>query len=420
MKTRAVILAGGEGSRLGTLTAKRTKPAVPFAGKYRIIDFTLSNCVNSNIFDVMILVQYRPHSLIEHIGAGGPWDLNRDFTGGVRLFTPYKARGSSEWYLGTADAVQQNFLFIKRGSPDHILILSGDHIYTMNYDKMVDFHAAHQADVTIATIEVPWAEASRFGILSFDEEYRVKAFVEKPVNPPSNSVNMGVYLFDLKVLDQALWEDHKRGDSSHDFGKDVLPRLVAEGKRVFAYPYNGYWVDVGTVNSYWQAHMDLLVDPPPINLNDREWIMHTRTEERPPVRIAQGAQIIDSMITDGCVISAGATVERSVLSAGVRIGPDAIVRESILLTDAEIEAGAQVKRAILDKHVIIRENAHVGAIQTEGEPVMTMIGKHSIVPAGMIVEPGAVIGPDVIPQDYPTAVVRGRDYIQTRRLPYEI
>ena len=420
MKTRAVILAGGEGSRLGTLTAKRTKPAVPFAGKYRIIDFTLSNCVNSNIFDVMILVQYRPHSLIEHIGAGGPWDLNRDFTGGVRLFTPYKARGSSEWYLGTADAVQQNFLFIKRGSPDHILILSGDHIYTMNYDKMVDFHAAHQADVTIATIEVPWAEASRFGILSFDEEYRVKAFVEKPVNPPSNSVNMGVYLFDLKVLDQALWEDHKRGDSSHDFGKDVLPRLVAEGKRVFAYPYNGYWVDVGTVNSYWQAHMDLLVDPPPINLNDREWIMHTRTEERPPVRIAQGAQIIDSMITDGCVISAGATVERSVLSAGVRIGPDAIVRESILLTDAEIEAGAQVKRAILDKHVIIRENAHVGAIQTEGEPVMTMIGKHSIVPAGMIVEPGAVIGPDVIPQDYPTAIVRGRDYIQTRRLPYEI
>jgi len=420
MKTRAVILAGGEGSRLGTLTAKRTKPAVPFAGKYRIIDFTLSNCVNSNIFDVMILVQYRPHSLIEHIGAGGPWDLNRDFTGGVRLFTPYKARGSSEWYLGTADAVQQNFLFIKRGSPDHILILSGDHIYTMNYDKMVDFHAAHQADVTIATIEVPWAEASRFGILSFDEEYRVKAFVEKPVNPPSNSVNMGVYLFDLKVLDQALWEDHKRGDSSHDFGKDVLPRLVAEGKRVFAYPYNGYWVDVGTVNSYWQAHMDLLVDPPPINLNDREWIMHTRTEERPPVRIAQGAQIIDSMITDGCVISAGATVERSVLSAGVRIGPDAIVRESILLTDAEIEAGAQVKRAILDKHVIIRENAHVGAIQTEGEPVMTMIGKHSIVPTGMIVEPGAVIGPDVIPQDYPTAIVRGRDYIQTRRLPYEI
>ena len=420
MKTRAVILAGGEGSRLGTLTAKRTKPAVPFAGKYRIIDFTLSNCVNSNIFDVMILVQYRPHSLIEHIGAGGPWDLNRDFTGGVRLFTPYKARGSSEWYLGTADAVQQNFLFIKRGSPDHILILSGDHIYTMNYDKMVDFHAAHQADVTIATIEVPWAEASRFGILSFDEEYRVKAFVEKPVNPPSNSVNMGVYLFDLKVLDQALWEDHKRGDSSHDFGKDVLPRLVAEGKRVFAYPYNGYWVDVGTVNSYWQAHMDLLVDPPPINLNDREWIMHTRTEERPPVRIAQGAQIIDSMITDGCVISAGATVERSVLSAGVRIGPDAIVRESILLTDAEIEAGAQVKRAILDKNVIIRENAHVGAIQTEGEPVMTMIGKHSIVPTGMIVEPGAVIGPDVIPQDYPTAIVRGRDYIQTRRLPYEI
>ena len=290
----------------------------------------------------------------------------------------------------------------------------------MNYDKMVDFHEAHQADLTIATFEVPWAEASRFGILDFDEEYRVNTFIEKPPNPPSNRVNMGVYLFDLKVLDQALWEDHKRGDSSHDFGRDVLPRLVTEGKRVFAYPYSGYWVDVGTVNSYWQAHMDLLADPPPINLNDRQWIMHTRTEERPPVRIAQGAQIIDSMITDGCIIAAGARVERSVLSAGVHVGPDAVVRESILLTDAVIEAGAQVERAILDKHVIISENARVGAIQTEGEPVMTMVGKHSIVPAGMVVEPGAVIGPDVIPQDYPTTVVRGRDYIQTRRLPYEI
>jgi len=420
MKTRAVILAGGEGSRLGTLTAKRTKPAVPFAGKYRIIDFTLSNCVNSNIFDVMILVQYRPHSLIEHIGAGGPWDLNRDFTGGVRLFTPYKARGSSEWYLGTADAVQQNFLFIKRGNPDHVLILSGDHIYAMNYDAMVDFHESHQADVTIATIEVPMEEAPRYGILGFDDEHRVTSFVEKPTTPPSNRANMGVYLFNLKTLDQALWEDHQRGDSSHDFGKDVLPSLIREGNRVFAYPYDGYWVDVGTVNSYWQAHMDLLNEPPPINLNDRNWIMHTRTEERPPVRIANGATIVDSMVTDGCIISAGARVERSVLAPGVRVGANAVVRESIVLTDAVVGAGSRVERSILDKLVEIGENARIGAIQADGDPLVTMIGKHSLVPDGTIVEAGAVIGTDVIAEDYSAQIVRGRDYIQTRRLPYEI
>ena len=420
MKTRAVILAGGEGSRLGTLTAKRTKPAVPFAGKYRIIDFTLSNCVNSNIFDVFILVQYRPHSLIEHIGAGGPWDLNRDFTGGVRIYTPYKARGSSEWYLGTADAVQQNFLFIKRGDPDHVLILSGDHIYTMNYAAMVQFHQQHQADLTIATIEVPTNEASRFGILGFDEEFRVTSFVEKPTQPPSNRANMGVYLFNLKVLDHALWEDHQRSDSSHDFGKDVLPRLIGEGKRVFAYPYNGYWVDVGTVDSYWQAHMDLLSDPPPIDLNDRQWIMHTRTEEQPPVRLSQGASLTDSMISDGCILASGASVERSILSPGVRVGQNAIVRESILLTECIIQEGAIVERAILDKQVNIGEQARIGSIQQIGDPVLTMVGKNSIIPAKMIIEAGAVIGTDVIPSDFTAALVRARDYIQTRRLPYEI
>ena len=261
MKTRAVILAGGEGSRLGILTAKRTKPAVPFAGKYRIIDFTLSNCVNSNIFDVMLLAQYRPHSLIEHIGAGGPWDLNRDFTGGVRILTPYKARGSSNWYVGTANAVQQNFSFIKRGAPDHILILSGDHIYKSNYDAMIAFHRDHAADVTIASIRVPIEEASRFGILEVGNNYRITNFVEKPPHPQSNLVNMGVYLFNTDILNTILWEDAQRVESSHDFGKDILPKLVAEGFRVFAYPFTGYWVDVGTVHSYWQSHMDIVTKP---------------------------------------------------------------------------------------------------------------------------------------------------------------
>jgi glucose-1-phosphate adenylyltransferase len=420
MKTRAVILAGGEGSRLGILTAKRTKPAVPFGGKYRIIDFTLSNCVNSGVFDVMILAQYRPHSLIEHIGAGGPWDLNRDFTGGVRIYSPYKARGASDWYLGTADAVQQNFRFIKNNAPDFVLILSGDHIYEMNYDAMAAFHQDHEATLTMATIRVPIAEASRFGIIAMNEEYRVTSFLEKPANPPSNLANMGVYLFNTDVLDKALWEDHHRPDSSHDFGKDILPRLINKGERVFAYPYTGYWVDVGTVNSYWQAHMDLLGDKPSIDLNDRTWIIHTRTEERPPVRISSGAEIQESMITDGCVIKPGAKVIRSVLSAGVRVETGAVVQESIILTDTVIESGAVVMQSIIDKHVNIGEGAHVGAMRQGQEPQIAMIGKNSIIIPKLTIEPGAVIGTDVCNDDFTTDIIRSDEYVQTKRLAYEV
>lgn len=420
MKTRAIILAGGEGSRLGVLTAKRTKPAVPFAGKYRIIDFTLSNCVNSGIFDVMILAQYRPQSLIEHIGSGVPWDLDRNFTGGVSILTPYKTRGSSEWYLGTADAVQQNFLFIKRGAPEQIMILSGDHIYKMDYHSLIDFHRKHEADLTIASIRVPIEEASRFGILSVDEDGRVNTFVEKPSQPPSNLVNMGVYLFKTSVLDRALWEDHESQSSSHDFGKDILPSLVNEGMRVFAYPFDGYWVDVGTINSYWQSHMDLLVTPPPIDLNDRRWIVHTRTEERPPVWISSGAKIMDSMVADGCEIYPGAIVERSVISPGVRIGPNAVIRESVVLTDTVIDKDAIVERAILEKKTHIGERARVGAILPIAEPLIPMVGKNSRVPADMVVEPGAVIGTDVIESDYPDLKrVRSSDFIVTKRKPYE-
>lgn len=420
MKTRAVILAGGEGSRLAILTAKRTKPAVPFAGKYRIIDFTLSNCVNSGIFDVMILAQYRPQSLIEHIGAGGPWDLNRDFTGGARIFTPYKARGSSDWYLGTADAVQQNFGFIKNGKPDQILILSGDHIYKMNYAEMIRFHMESQADVTMATIRVPRADASRFGIVGVDEASRVTSFVEKPVNPPSDLANMGVYLFNLDVLDRALWEDHQQIGSSHDFGKDLLPHLVRAGYRVYAYPYTGYWVDVGTVNSYWQAHMDLLVEQPPIDLNDRDWVVHTKTEEQPPMRILKGAVVEDSMISDGCVIYPGAKVIRSVLAPGVRVNSGAEVRESILLSSTTIGSDSIIERAIIDKRVEIGDRARIGGIDPEGDLQITMIGKNSMMNPGITVEAGAVIGTDVIPEDYSGNIIRGDDYVQTKRLPFEI
>ncbi len=436
MKTRAVILAGGEGSRLSTLTAKRTKPAVPFAGKYRIIDFTLSNCVNSGIFDVMILAQYRPHSLIEHIGAGGPWDLNRDFTGGVRMYTPYKARGVSDWYLGTADAVQQNFRFIKTGDPDLVLILSGDHIYEMNYDAMIAFHTDHDADLTMATIRVPKAEASRYGIVAVEEDYRVTSFIEKPDQPPSNLVNMGVYLFNRKILDTLLWQDHQNMGSTHDFGKDILPYMVHEKFNVRAFPFSGYWVDVGTVESYWKAHMDLLSSRPSVNLNDRSWIIHTRTEERPPVFISQGARVNDSMITDGCVIHEDAVVEKSVLSPGVIVEPGAVIRNSVLLTDAIIRSGAVVECAIIDKQVEVGEKAVVGGKCSENETLdkmsksepastalamaITMVGKNSLITPGITVEAGAVIATDVIPSDYPSDIIRGGDYIQTKRLAYEV
>jgi glucose-1-phosphate adenylyltransferase len=419
VKTKAVILAGGEGSRLGILTAKRTKPAVPFAGKYRIIDFTLSNCVNSGIFDVMILAQYRPHSLIEHIGAGGPWDLNRDFTGGVRIYMPYKARGSSDWYLGTADAVQQNFRFIKNGNPDNVLILSGDHIYQMNYDAMVTFHRDQGADLTIASIRVPTSEASRYGILGVGDDFRVNKFVEKPAQPPSNLANMGVYVFNFQVLNNLLWEDRERPGSSHDFGKDIIPRMLQAGARVFAFPFSGYWVDVGTIHSYWQSHMDLLATPPPINLNDRSWIIHTRTEERPPVWLSRNSTIIDSMITDGCVLGDSTHIERSVLSPGVQIRSGATVRESIILTDAVIESGAVIERSIIDKHVVVGSNTRIGG-QVEGKEGITMIGKNSEIPENFTIEPGAIIATDVIASDYSSPHIRGDEFIETKRLPYEV
>jgi glucose-1-phosphate adenylyltransferase len=419
MKTRAVILAGGEGSRLGILTAKRTKPAVPFAGKYRVIDFTLSNCVNSDIFDVFILVQYRPHSLIEHIGAGGPWDMNRDFTGGVRIYTPYKTRASSEWYLGTADSVQQNFRFIKNGSPDMVLILSGDHICRMNYAAMIQYHLEHEADLTMATIRVPMSEATRLGIVGLGEDQRVTSFVEKPAQPPSDLANMGVYLYNLDVLDKALWEDHQHAESSHDFGKDILPRLINSGVKVFSYPFEGYWVDVGTVTTYWKAHMDLLATPPSVNLNDRSWILHTRTEERPPVWLAKGSQVTDSLITDGCEIAPGAIVERSVLSPGVLVRSGAVIRESIVLSSTQIESGAVLEHAIIDKQVIIGANTRVGAILSTTDPQLTMIGKNSHIPGGFNIEAGAVIGTDVIDMDFASNLVHGDEYIQTKRSVYE-
>ncbi len=417
MKIRAIILAGGEGTRLSVLTAKRTKPAVPFAGKYRIIDFPLSNCVNSNIFDVMIVAQYRPHSLIEHIGAGGPWDLNRDFTGGVRMYTPYRAHGSN-WFVGTADAVQQNFSFIKRGNPDLVLILSGDHVYSMDFDAMVKNHLETGAEVTVATIRVPMEEASRFGIVGVGDHNEVTSFVEKPANPPSNLANMGIYLFDLKTLNEALWEDHLRQESAHDFGKNILPTLVQTGHKVFTYPYDGYWVDVGTVSSYWQAHMDLLSTPPSYDLYNPNWVIHTRTEERPPARIERGAHVEDSLICDGCHIEPGAEVIKSILSPGVTVRAGTIVRESIILTDTYLGENCSVQRSILDKRVKVGSGTQIGGILDELS--VAMIGRNSLVPEGLVLEPGGTIGTDVILSDYTDKLIKQGGFVQTRRLPYEI
>lgn len=408
MRVRAVILAGGEGSRLGVLTVKRAKPAVPFAGKYRIIDFTLSNCINSHITDVMILPQYRPHSLIEHIGDGGPWDLDRSFTGGVKIYPPFTARRRTDWYRGTADAVRQNLSFVESTRPDLVLILSGDHVYAMDYDPLVSFHRDQGADATICTIRVPIEEASRFGIITTDDQYRLTGFVEKPKRPQGNLVNMGVYLFNMDVLDRMLYEDRIRETSRDDFGKDVLPRMVAEGCRLFAFPYTGYWVDVGTLESYWKAHMDLLEPSPPLDLNNRGWVIHTRSEERPPAFIRSGGVVQDSLVSDGSVIQANARIERSVLSPGVVVGEGACVRESILLTGTVIEPGATVERAIIDKRVRVGAGAQVGERLDSHEGTLVSIGKGSEVPAGARIGAGAIIGTEVPADRVPAQLERGK------------
>jgi glucose-1-phosphate adenylyltransferase len=416
MKTRAAILAGGEGSRLGVLTAKRAKPAVPFAGKYRIIDFVLSNCVNSGLFDIMLLTQYRPHSLNEHIGAGRPWDLDRSFTGGLQVYQPYKGRADTDWYAGTADAIQQNFTFLKRGDPDLVLILSGDHIYQMNYDPLITFHLDHQADLTIATIRVSIDEATRMGVLAADDKFRVLEFVEKPKEPPDTLASMGIYVFNLPVLDKMLLEDAKRRDSHHDFGRDIIPRMLQAEMRVFAYPYGGYWVDVGTIDSYWRAHMDLLYHPPRLDLNDRSWIIHTRSEERPPAFIQEGALVKDSLVTDGSIIAPGARVERSVLSPGVYVGPQAVVLDSILFTDSSIEAGARVERAIIDKYVTVGHQAQVGRIEASADDLgIATVGKNTQIPNATVIGRGATVGADIAADSVPRAgVADGRHLEKTQ------
>jgi len=299
-----------------------------------------------------------------------------------------------------------------------VLILSGDHIYSMDYDALITFHIDKQAELTLASIRVPHEEASRFGVVGFGEDYRVSSFIEKPKDPPTNQVNMGVYIFNTEALDRLLWEDHHRSGSSHDFGKDILPGMIKEERRVFAYPYAGYWVDVGTIRSYWQAHMDLLKVPPPIDLNDRRWVVHTRSEERPPVRLAKGSVVENSMLSDGVVVEAGARIINSVLSPGVVVRSGATVSESVLLTDTIVGGGAGLERVVTDKRVRVGDNARLGSRAPEAE--ITVVGKNSEVPPSSVLEPGVTIGVDVAASDYPGLLVKSGDSVQTKRQPYEI
>ncbi|MEW5991380.1 MAG: sugar phosphate nucleotidyltransferase [Chloroflexota bacterium] len=404
----AMILAGGEGERLSILSSVRAKPAVPFGGKYRIIDFTLSNCVNSDINDVVVLTQYNPRSLNDHIGLGRPWDLDRT-RGGVKLLQPYIARGRvAEWYRGTADAVLRNRSILEHSDADTILILAGDHIYKMDYLPFIAAHRRHRADVTIAVRRVPLAEASRMGILAMDDADRITEWQEKPKQPKSDLASMGVYVFSRRALLKWLDEDRI------DFGGHVVPAMLDGGARVFGYRFAGYWQDVGTIQSFWEANMALLVDDPELELNDKDWVIHTKSEERAPAKVGPTAQVHRSLISHGCVIEG--TVVNSVLSPGVRVGMGAVVRDSIVMFDSVIGSRAVIDRAIIDKEVTVGAGAIVGEgpddTPNRQEPGrlntgITVVGKQATVPRGARIGRNVRIGEGVRTADFAKKVVPG-------------
>jgi len=353
----AMLLAGGQGSRLEVLTQKVAKPAVHFGGKYRIIDFTLSNCVNSGIDTVGILTQYRPLELIKYVGSGRPWNLDRNF-GGVHILPPYARAESSDWYRGTANAIYQNIEFIDEFAPSYVLVLSGDHIYKMDYSAMITAHKKNQADVTVSVFNVPLDEASRFGIVINDDDGRITDFEEKPKNPKSTCASMGVYLFSWPVLRDALIKDEANPDSGNDFGHDLLPMLLNQGKRMFSYEFDGYWKDVGTLNSLWDANMDLINPRVPMRLDDSTFKIFSKTEALPPQYISSESVVTNSSISEGCEVYG--TVDFSVLSTGCYVGPHAVVRDSVIMPNARIEEGAVVQYSIVGAGVTVGKNARVG------------------------------------------------------------
>ena len=406
MSVLTLILAGGAGSRLSILGEKRAKPAVPFAGKYRIIDFPLSNAVNSGLYRVAVLTQYRPHSLMHHIGIGEPWDLSRRWPSGVQIWQPYRGRKDQDWYRGTADALYQNRNFIAEYGCEQLLILSGDHIYKQDYRHLLEFHEDKGADLTVAVMTVPPEETHRYGIMDVDANDRITRFTEKPQQAESTLASMGIYVFNTKFLLRRLEEDARDAGSAHDFGKNIIPRMVGSD-RVFAYPFSGYWVDVGTISAYWETNLALLCDSPALDLYDPGWVIHTRSEERPPVKLGSAGQSRDSLVSNGCVIHG--TVIHSVLSPGVCVERGAAVRDSVVMNDTVIRAGAVIDCCILDKEIEIGAGTQVGvgdeSTPNQLEPAnintgITIVGKRARVPAGASIGRNCLIDANTAPKDY--------------------
>ncbi|MBP3495454.1 MAG: glucose-1-phosphate adenylyltransferase [Clostridia bacterium] len=385
----AMLLAGGQGSRLYALTEKTAKPAVTFGGKYRIIDFPMSNCVNSGINTVGVLTQYQPLVLNEYIGNGQPWDLDR-MSGGVMVLPPYQGKNGADWYKGTANAIYQNLDFIRRYAPDYVLILSGDHIYKMDYNAMLQDHKNTGADCTIAVLEVPLSEASRFGIMVTDETRKITEFQEKPKNPISTKASMGIYIFSTKVLEKYLIDDENTPGSSNDFGKNIIPNMLNDGMKLYAYPFEGYWKDVGTISSLWEANMDLLGEKPEFNVHDKKWRIFSRNYAAPPHYIGKEATVSDSIISEGCEIQG--KVEHSVLSSGVIVEKGAIVKDSVIMSGTVIKAGANVNYSIIDSDSVISENAKVGEERELAKGI-------AVIGSGLCVEKGVAIASDAMIND---------------------
>ena len=382
-----MLLAGGQGSRLYALTEHVAKPAVPFGGKYRIIDFPLSNCINSGFDTVGVLTQYQPLVLNEYIGNGFPWDLDRA-RGGVSILPPYQGKGRSDWYKGTANAIYQNIEFIERYDPEYVLILSGDHIYKMDYSGMLAYHKLKEADCTIAVIDVPIEEASRFGIMSANEDGSIYKFTEKPREPDSTKASMGIYVFTKQKLLHYLREDAEDTASANDFGKNIIPQMLSAGEKMYAYSFDGYWKDVGTIGSLWEANMDMLGETPALCLNDESWRIYSRHSYRSPQHIGPDATIRNASITEGCEIYG--TVEDSVIGVGTRVMEGAYVKDSVLMSGVTVERGARVEYSILDEGVTIGAGASVGKPKGEASEI-TVIGMGAHVPSGYVIEDGEMI-----------------------------
>lgn len=383
----AMLLAGGQGSRLFALTQKTAKPAVSFGGKYRIIDFPLSNCINSGVDTVGVLTQYRPLLLNEYIGNGLAWDLDRRF-GGVQILAPYQGQSSADWYRGTANAIWQNMEFINRYDAKYVLILSGDHIYKMDYAKMLEQHKKSDAACTIAVLDVPIEEASRFGIMSTREDGSIFKFTEKPKNPDSTKASMGIYVFTKEKLEAYLKADNEDPASSNDFGKNIIPAMLASGEKMMSYSFEGYWKDVGTIQSLWEANMDLLGEEPTFSLLDEAWRIYSRHTAQPPQYIAEGAVVENASITAGCQIYG--TVRGSVLGAHVTVGKGAVVEDSVIMNDTVIEDGATVRYAILDEKVTVGKKATVGVSRQSGAAI-AVVGADVTIQAGEVVAAGAML-----------------------------